>query len=407
MSLKLIKEAQIRSTLPQEQIRTLENAASALGKHSIHELFEAFQPTPEDYTTWLDVILGYAAEQGMKINTRRSFNEIAHAVLENDPMSPPFDMREHIVNKLWQDHKANKHHARVEQVVQAQEEEEALDAAISALANNAEQDGESETELDVSVSPDEDVTIAWVDDNHKCSNCGAHICDDEKDLDDETNRVAGAEELGDLAGHVQNSEGLPDNFPYGEENEEQRKLPAYPTRPFNRDEWNAQAAAARIIKAKQAEMKQKKTSHEENEELGGDNPVSSAMTPFHQGFLDGYKSRPVRDKNNAEYVRGHDRGCQECEKHRHEMEDEEKTNDKSSLLQQVLTGPKDELRKATKDVESDGENAWKAHQLPTNPHPVKSLAHKAWDRGLQRAIKSHLGIDDKSSMSTSSKPRKK
>lgn len=81
-----------------------------------------------------------------------------------------------------------------------------------------------------------------------------------------------------------------------------------------------------------------------------------------------------------------------------------KTN--KTFLQQMMSGPRTNITQAQKEIEAEGEAAWKAHNVPRNPHPKKSIAHGAWERGMKRAAKAHFGFDDKPVQSTS-KPRKK
>lgn len=76
-------------------------------------------------------------------------------------------------------------------------------------------------------------------------------------------------------------------------------------------------------------------------------------------------------------------------------EEEENSKPKKTNLQQMLSGPRSTITQAQKEIEAEGEAAWKAHQLPSNPHPKKSIAYGAWERGMKRAVKTHFGIDDK------------
>jgi hypothetical protein len=76
------------------------------------------------------------------------------------------------------------------------------------------------------------------------------------------------------------------------------------------------------------------------------------------------------------------------------FENEEKTSTapkKMSVLQQMLTLPKNSINSLVKDVESEGAAAWSQHVLPQNPHPKGSMAHKAWERGMTKAMKDHVG----------------
>lgn len=75
-----------------------------------------------------------------------------------------------------------------------------------------------------------------------------------------------------------------------------------------------------------------------------------------------------------------------------------------SFFRQAVTSPNDMMRQAVKDIEGEGLAAWKKANVPTNPHPKKSQAHRAWQKGLMNAAKEALGIVDKP---TTPKPKPK
>lgn len=68
---------------------------------------------------------------------------------------------------------------------------------------------------------------------------------------------------------------------------------------------------------------------------------------------------------------------------------------KPTNMHKMLAGPRANITGAQKEIEKEGESAWTAHQLPTNPHPPKSIAHAAWERGMKKAARAHFGFVDK------------
>jgi len=81
--------------------------------------------------------------------------------------------------------------------------------------------------------------------------------------------------------------------------------------------------------------------------------------------------------------------------------------DVNSLLRQVISSPSELVTGALKQVEGEGKEAWNEVDLPTNPHPEGSAAHKAWIKGLIAAAKSSLGIVDKKPPSSATKSKTK
>ncbi len=311
MRFSLIAEANLKANTSKDKMDVVLEAARLLNMDPV-VLQESFRPTPEDYQTWLDVVIGYAKDQGVSLRRKNDFMDIAFAVLENDPTAPPYDVQEAIVAKLWSEYKDRKHTTAIDQAAQAQEEEErALDILTVGGEGSPIVDVDS-AELSADVDPanigdDEDLDDLDVDDTEieTCPNCGEEIvqhcgCEvrepelPDDDYGEETNRVAGAETIGQLADRILNkSTGYPDNFPNGEENEEAKK------------------------------------------------PAS--------------KFRP------------------------------------QSVLRDVISGPRNELTQELKGIEADGAAAWKAHSLPPNPHPEKSMAAKAWEKGIKNAALTHFG----------------
>jgi hypothetical protein len=395
MKPSLIKEAQVLSTLNPSELTALKIIQQASGK-TLAQLTESFRPTPRDYAEWLRVIVGYAKDGNMKINTKATFSDIAGAVLENDPADPSAEMHAPIINKLWADFKASKHHAKVSQLANAREEEEQLNGDVDDLGDTHEP-GHDQT--DDSYEPtsrfgtsgrdelDDETTGETDGDEVVCPDCGhAFHPDDECETDDENdlgdgdedrdrmndigresggrdtgNSIEGAERFGKMGGHGEENEesnnqgycvvsngGNVADGPYTTRAEANQNKARF----YNDDRHSVKLGTA----ADNGQFIERKPSFGEEEERTT-------------------RRGPMSAKIGEEISSAHPKP--------------------KSILHQVLTAPKTEMNDALKDIESDGTAAWVAHKLPSNPHTKGSLAHRKWNSGLTKAMKSHLGLDAK------------
>lgn len=133
MSLKLIREAILQSQYSASKKKTLNTLQEAVGKEAALRIIEAYTVTQDDYNKWLDVIEGFARDRSINIKTKTAFEDIAFAVLENDPAPIDETMKEAIVDTLWQHQKVKKTHSKVEKAARAKEEEEQLRYAIKKM----------------------------------------------------------------------------------------------------------------------------------------------------------------------------------------------------------------------------------------------------------------------------------
>ena len=307
---RLFKEAQLASKLDATELKILETARVALGKESIADLVESFNPSPEDYATWLRIAAEEAAERGRHFS-KQEFLDLCfgegdyegNGMFDNDPNgAPPYEMQEMIADKLWADYRGARHGARVAKAAQAQEEEEALRAADEFANAEAEDD-----------FPQGGDTVG---DAFEAEPSDCISSDD----------VPGGAEI---------------DFELPEEGGDEVSL----------SDDDIEAIAARIV----SQLKS------DEDSFGGDDVEVEPEV-----------EEPVIAR-----------------------EEEENSKPKKTNLQQMLSGPRSTITQAQKEIEAEGEAAWKAHQLPANPHPKKSIAYGAWERGMKRAVKTHFGIDDK------------
>lgn len=79
------------------------------------------------------------------------------------------------------------------------------------------------------------------------------------------------------------------------------------------------------------------------------------------------------------------------------------TSPVDSILRQVVSSPTNVVADVVKQIEQEGNAAWAATSLPTNPHPLGSAAYKAWIKGFVNGAKATLGINDKPASTTKKK----
>lgn len=345
MTFRLIKEAQLKSTLSSDDIRMLEVVKTALGKDSISAVVEnAYMPTPEEYANWLEVIRGYAQDTGKNINKKGEFFDIAGAVLDNvDEM--PHSMQYPVMKKLWLDFQAQKHIKKIAGVAQAAEDEERVAQAARTMVDPGADEFGDEPVDDLGGEDGADM-----------------VADGEVGFDDQLDGTTDEEAFQDSAERDMMSDA---DSADGEE--------AW----WHDDEDDSDPAAFPKFAARNRE----------------DRPNDLATMPEDDTF-------DPEDELAGDEEFGDDP--------RAAFENEEKTAapKKMSVLQQMLTLPKTSINTLVKDVESEGAHAWKQHMLPQNPHPKGSMAFKAWERGMTKAMKDHLGVNKEPAKPVKKKVRK-
>lgn len=140
MLLNLLKEAVHESRYSDTKKQTLRTLEETVGKEKARRIVESYKVGPEDYSKWLDVIIGYGRDEGINIKTKAAFQDVAYAVLENDPAPIDQDLQDAVVNTLWANFKAQQQHSKVEKVTRAKEEEEQLNYALKKMKGGGEEE---------------------------------------------------------------------------------------------------------------------------------------------------------------------------------------------------------------------------------------------------------------------------
>lgn len=426
MLLNLIKEAANLAKYSENKKRTIRIIEQATDRKTAQRIVEAYQVTPDDYSKWLDVILGYAREEGVNIRNKTSFRDVAYAVLENDPAPIDFDMQDAIINTLWANFKAQQQHSKVQRVARAKEEEEQLNYALRKMKGQEECEftpvtnipgieDEQESEFsqayraafqDEEFDPEDefdprdryldagDRDRGYRDEGHEET-----FGNDEDWWEDQDQQTE--DEDADIIRHgkeFQHSRDLEDFDPSSEEgmarDEDTINQGSKLTQARDLEDFDQVSLPTRRKPQPRAYYAA------EQEEVG-----RSYASPFTKGQLvtckkDGasYRVEIPDGPGNQVGILVNNRikmvPSKELETP-HAKEEEETTSTQSSgrisFLHDVLTGEnsREHLLTLQKKVEDEGANAWTRHhaKMPKNPHPTGSIAYKAWQRGMEKAAK--------------------
>jgi hypothetical protein len=329
MSLKLIREANVLSTLDAPTLAAFKEIQKATGKATIAEI--AVQQFKPNYRQLLSTVVGYAKDGNMKLN-KNTFYDIAGATLENaDPVVYPVEMHAVVLDKLWADYNSSKRHQKVMKLAKSREEEE-FDSVddiddINDLGDTHEPGHRREGDDDSYDAAGKFGIADRDEDEHEhdvtCPECGCKF--EPEEADDE-----GDDELPDP------------------EDDEHR---------------------------------------DPEDELGSRVGGAERLGKFGKGPDGGHVGDEPLNYQEEETVRPtHRRGPMTARVG-------EEVNNPEAIMRQVLTAPKEHMNNALKDIEADGTAAWTAHKLPQNPHAKGSLAFRKWNSGLKKAVKTHFGLD--------------
>lgn len=402
MSFKLIREAQARLHMDDEQYKLARHVSSVLKKNVLSEAFNPseFEVTPQHYNQWLETLLDIAQERGVSANKRSDFNEIAFEILDNDSFIDALGgdtemAKENIVKTLWQSYQVNKAHQRVSKHVsdtieRTREEEEMVDQLVGAedeeaggfaqAFKQAQGMEDEESMFKRSVGP----RTVYQHAVHKSSRKNPYP-------------------PGSLRASIWD-----DMHPSVEDEQVDRFDDEMPEEEFDHhaDVGGEEALEQRVddLESRVADL----------ESEGGDDVEMSSAEDAVEIPMDADDSDDVKMDDDVEVV---DEPAPRMERpaprmsesrpapRKPEFDEEEQVK---QLFHKAITAPKDHLTAALKGVEDEGVKAWMAMNMPRNPHPKDSPAHKAWAKGFKNAAKDGLGFADKPRETTSKqKSRKK
>lgn len=460
MSLKLIKDAALVATLSKQDIDALSVIKNATGASTLAEIVkESFTPSDDDFETWLRVVVGEAGDRGINIGKKSNFMQLAMDVLENDPAMPPIEMQEMIAKKLWQDYNSARDAVRIGKIAAAKEEEEKVEAAKKRIAQRFAQGPVTHTTTNPSAYDEEEMSDAVADFLRK----GGKIQQIPSRPPRQSERLQGSAHIGktgeragrSTTGKSANTMGRPviGMSKVGREEEESGFEQAFNAAKGIEDEEHT-SFLSDVLRSHTTRAGVRHKSSLINH-LCGFEDEARAEDDLDPDLEDGdvevsFGPDGVEGVSDDEVFTSSDDECEcpcadatsdemsdELDDVKSEFDDtemgppEDELDDDTmddidadvedrapkkgfdeeeavkSFFRQAVTSPNDMMRQAVKDIEAEGQAAWKKANVPTNPHPKKSQAYRAWQKGLLGAAKEALGIVDKPTDSKAKPKRKK
>lgn len=398
MLLKLIKEAQLLSVTPKDELAALRTLQAATGK-SLTAIAEAFVPTDEDYKTWLDVVIGVAEDAGESIRSKDRFMELLGMVWENDSKPPPVSLQHKIGQKLWLEFKAKETHAKISSMGQ-----NATSSGSNALVGHEnEESGFAQAVRSVHGIEDEqeDVASRIMSFKRLASNLGG----DSDQADPSSEEVPGDDAAEgdderspeDIAASI-----LGSDAPEGDDSSDEDKDAC----PDCTNDVGVCPKCGEHMECEHCGYAGSEHDHPEDEvdaEAADDElPPDELDAPSDEDTLtnDGVPG----EEDGAHLEISFNPPSDSVREENEEYSEEEAVK---SFFRQAVTSPKDHMTAALKDIEAEGASAWMKLQLEKNPHPKKSPAHRAWQKGFTNTAKDHLGIADKPAVPSKQKVKKR
>lgn len=411
MSLKLIREATLRATLTDADLKALTTLRDAIGATSIVDIVnEAFTPSRDDYDAWMRVVVGEAQDRGVNLNSKAEFMKLVMAVLEDDPAMPPLEMQSIIAKKLWQDYNAAKEEVRINKIAQAKEEEEKVDAARKQIADRFAK-GPTTTPVMPGASDEEESGFAqamktaigmedeqeWFDLRGVPDPNGAYDAagnyyrerdnfeDEEPSFVNDAIRDSAPALKGSFLSHLRGEDDTTNR------DEPDVEIEFGPDGIEGIDDDEVFTSADDECDCPCADDTETDIDSDINGDVEGDiDPDADNMGPLEDELDD-----ETMDDVDADVSRSKEK-----------VYDEEEAV--KSFFRQAATAPRDLMNQAVKDIEAEGKAAWKKANVPSNPHPQKSQAYRAWQKGMTAAAKEALGIADRpANPKAKAKPKRK
>lgn len=433
MSLKLIRSAQIATTknkdiLVAEHVRTVLETMG-LDATPVKESIESAGPdmaiAKADYDRWMNAVHDVARESGFAIRNKRHLEDIATSVLDNDPKieSQPGDkeqLKQHIVNTMWNAHKATLNHVAVtKHVAKAKEEEEMssfaqgfrksqgiedeqttkpselLRGAVAKSSSNPYPAGSFRHDLWAKMHPEENEEIG---DDFAGLQVGGPARTDElpshrDEMDDDTSDEDNLPHDSDMDdGDIEGADDL-DDQPIDDDHDDE-------SAPDEPEEVLADLSTEEL----EAELERRKGEDSDGDEDSDEDVDVDVHSSPETGDEDGDEDMDVdvsaKQKPSDELDDERDEPAESVARRVYDEEEEGK-----NIFRSVITKPAEHLKAALNDVAKEAAQAWHDIKLPTNPHSKKSQAFKSWEKAFRNAAKTTLGIKDPKPLSTSKRRR--
>lgn len=403
MTFKLIREANTINRLG-DKADIAKKVQQALGIDSIVPVAEAitqspqdYGVTPADYQEWLNAILDIAQEEGINLNKKNDFMDLAHDLLDNDSRVDALGFgdqqqraKQNIVKVLWQTYQVSKAHSKVQQTVggairAAHEDEEEVEKLVGC---------EDEQTTEIQDAFDDATGVVGMEDEEEFADYLKFARDNKLDPDSRlTSRKFSQKNpmnprMEDQLDHAVR----------------QRKFKNAGVNPYQPNTLRAALWDQRNAGSAEDEEHIFNAALDEfpsDGEVVDDFEVSDDIETADADLsADDLADRILQDVGRLEdrvddleqQVRGGDVGTDDVASApvtSRGFDDEEQAK---NMFRQAITAPKEHLSAALKDVEAEGSKAFQALSMPQNPHPKKSPAYNAWAKGFKSAAKSALGF---------------
>lgn len=418
----------------------------------------AFEIKPEYYAQWMEALQAEAADRGINLADKAEFMDFAHDMLDNDAriqeLNADDKLRQKIVSTLWKAAQATRSHKDVNAAVgthvqKAREEEEAVERIVGANDSTRERRTVTRPALD---------TRRTAGGASNTNNANGTI-DHKKwaSMPMPTRRPGAENEEAQFSSMMKQSMGMEDESHSefkADINRPAKKNP-YPVNSLRHALWNDIHKAQGREEEEFDDMEgEDRPSPEEaavkitgvdggdeggddivgDDDTAGSDEMSADVDPEStEAELKDHESHDQEYYDKVDELMARvaeleaelgDRGDEEpageseammargegmepkASKDEGEMADMDMDKDADasgydeeeqvkSFFRKAITSPKTMLSQAVKDVEEEGAAAWKKLQVPSNPHPAKSQAHGAWVRGMTKAAKEALGLNEK------------
>jgi hypothetical protein len=372
-------------------------------------LHEGASPEPSDFSTWLTTLVDHAADAGINISKRQDFMDLAHEMFDNDPKMGMFGgghkMRERCANMLWAQYKMNQAHQQVQDhvanvVAPGNENEESGFSQALTMAKGSENEERARTKAPVLARalkvntktkknpyPAGSLRAALWDDLHS----GSEDEEEDPELQDDVN-----DEIPSDMDEPDSSDMSPDQLAMritgvahtseDDEGDIEARLDDLEQRVSDIEGTDKDVGNDELLD-------QEREDNPEMDHPKADDDTDDAgidqMGDDEYADDDGEEDpiAAVRNKPEGEKPRAFQPGA------RFQEDEEFSPEVTKTIFQHAITQPKQHMAQALKDEEDAGATAWLKTQLPKNPHPKDSPAHRAWMKGLRNTAAQALGIN--------------
>lgn len=377
MQFKMIREAETINKLGDEAT-FVQHVQRVLGADSVTSIVEGaeedFAITPQHYTQWLQTMMDMAKESGVNLLKRREFEDLAFDILDNDLA---IDMlggdaevtKQNITKALWQSYQVSRAHDKVTKhvggtIAQAREDEQ----LASMVAGCEDEESGLEQAFDMAKGVENEERSSRKQNNFLRQ--AVRVGGKTNPYPPKTLRAALWDEAHAKGGSTEDEEHF-DAKPMQAGPEPEMEVDA--------DSMSADDLASHITG-----------------DMGEGGDVESRVDDLEARVADLEGGDSGEQGDSDLDMRGMEDQADEADPRAmvvdKSFDDEERVK---NIFRTAITAPKQHLSAALKDVEAEGSKAFAGLSMPQNPHPKKSQAYHAWEKGFKKTLKDAMGLNEK------------